>query len=100
MLTYDQKSEIRMAFDEAYLPPDRRRDPRLNLRCDAEITAWKRGRQGQPFTVRIMDFSPSGVGLLNTAELKMGGEFLLRLPRPDMPELIVLLSVVRCKPLE
>jgi hypothetical protein len=100
MLTYDQKSEIRMAFDEAYLPPDRRRDPRINLRTDAEICAWKANRQGQPFTVRIQDFSPSGVGLLHTAEMKVGNEYLLRVPRQEMEELVVLLTVVRCKPIE
>jgi hypothetical protein len=100
MLTYDQKSEIRMAFDEAYVPADRRRDERVNLRADAEICHWKDNRQGVPFTVRIQDFSHSGVGLLHTAEMKVGNEYLLRVPRPEMDELVVLLSVVRCKPTE
>ena len=100
MLTYDQKSEIRMAFDEAYLPPDRRRDPRVNLRTDAEISQWKHNRQGNTFTVRIMDFSPSGVGLLHTGEMQIGSEYFLRVPRPERDELVVLMTVVRCKPLE
>jgi hypothetical protein len=100
MLTYDQKSEIRIAFDEAYVPSDRRRDSRVNLRTDAEICAWKHNQQGQPFTVRIQDFSPGGVGLLHTAEMKVGNEYLLRVPRPEMDELVVLLTVARCKPME
>ena len=100
MLTYDQKSEIRMAFDEAYVPAERRRDPRVNLRTEAQIAQWKRNQQGSSFTVRIMDFSPSGVGLVHTAELKIGSEYLLRVPRPEMEELVVLMTVVRCKPLE
>jgi hypothetical protein len=100
MLTYDQKSEIRMAFEEAYVPSDRRRDPRISVRTDAEICAWQRNQQGQPFSVRIQDFSPGGVGLLHTAEMKVGGEYLLRVPRPEMDELVVLLTVARCKPLE
>jgi hypothetical protein len=100
MLTYDQKSEIRMAFEEAYVPSDRRRDPRITLRTEAEICAWKQNTQGQPFNVRIQDFSPSGVGLLHTAEMKIGDEYLLRVPRPEMEELVVLLTVARCKPME
>ena len=99
-LTYDQKSEIRMAFDEAFVPPDRRRDARLRLRVDAQICPWKKNQQGEPFTVRIEDFSPGGVGLTHTQPLAVGSEYLLRVPRPEMDELVVLLSVVRCKPME
>ena len=99
-LTYDQKSEIRMAFDEAYIPPDRRRALRVTYRADAQISPWRRNRAGDPFAVRIEDFSPSGVGVIHSETLPLGAEFLLKVPRPDMPELVVLLSVVRCKPLE
>src|SRR4051812_1930442 len=35
-LTYDQRSEIRMAFDEAYVPPERRRAARVKHQVDAE----------------------------------------------------------------
>ena len=99
-LTYDQKSEIRMAFDEAYVPADRRRALRVTYRADAQIAPWRRHEAGDPFPVRIEDFSPSGVGVIHTEMLPLGAEFLLRVPRPDLPELVVLLSVVRCKPLE
>jgi c-di-GMP-binding flagellar brake protein YcgR len=99
-LTYDQKSEIRMAFDEAFVPPDRRRDMRVRLRVDAQICPWKKNRQGEPFTVRIEDFSPGGVGLMHAEPLPIGSEYLLRVPRPQMDELVVLLSVVRCRPME
>ena len=99
-LTYDQKSEIRMAFDEAYVPPDRRRSLRVTFRADAQIAPWRRNKAGEPFPVRIEDFSPSGVGVIHTESLPLGAEFMLRVPRPDLPELAVLLAVVRCKPLE
>jgi len=100
-LTYDQKSEIRMAFDEAFVPePERRRDLRVKTRVEAQICAWKKNKQGEPFTVRIEDFSPGGVGLLHPTPLPTGSEYLLRVPRPEMDELVVLLQVVRCKPLE
>jgi c-di-GMP-binding flagellar brake protein YcgR len=98
-LTYDQKSEIRMAFDEAFVPADRRRDARYKLRVEAQICPWKKNQQGEPITVRIEDFSPGGVGLIHPEPLSVGSEYLLRVPRPEMDELVVLLSVVRCKPL-
>jgi len=97
-LTYDQKSEIRMAFDEAYVPPDRRRDLRVKHTVDAEICEWKRGKQGLPFRVRVEDFSPGGVGLRHGSELPTGSEYLLTVPRTGMEELIILLTVVRCVP--
>ena len=99
-LTYDQKSEIRMAFDEAFVPPERRRDCRVQHRVEAQICPWQKKRQGEPFTVRIEDFSPGGVGLSHSEPLKIGNEYLLRVPRPDMDELVVLLSVVRCRPMD
>ena len=99
-LTYDQKSEIRIAFDEAYVPADRRRDLRVKYRVDAEICSWRNCKQGAPFTVRIEDFSPSGVGVIHGAPLDLGSEYLIKVPRPNFSDLIVLLSVVRCKQLE
>ena len=99
-LTYDQKSEIRIAFDEAYVPPDRRRDIRVKYRVDAEICAWRRGRQGQAFKVRIEDFSPGGVGVVHGEPMDLGAEYLIKVPRPGADDLIVLLTVARCKRLE
>ena len=95
-LTYDQKSEIRIAFDEAYVPPDRRRDFRIKYRVDAQISPWRKSRQGEPFQVRIEDFSPTGVGVIHTEPMDLGNEYLLKVPRPGQDELVVLLSVVRC----
>jgi hypothetical protein len=99
-LTYDQKSEIRIAFDEAYVPADRRRDLRVKYRVDAQICSWRDNKQGLPFSVRIEDFSPTGVGLIHTAPLEMGSEYLIKVPRPHYDDLIVLLTVVRCRQLE
>lgn len=98
-LTYDQKSEIRMAFDEAYVSPERRRSMRVKHPVPAEICTWKKGKQGLGFSVQIDDFSPTGVGLNHGVEIEPGEQFLLTVPRPDAPELIVLLTTVRCVPL-
>ena len=99
-LTYDQKSEIRIAFDEAYVPADRRRDLRVKYRVDAEICSWHNNTQGPPFTVRIEDFSPTGVGLIHNSPLELGSEYLIKIPRPNYSDLIILLTVVRCKQLD
>jgi len=49
-LTYDQKSEIRIAFDEAYIPADRRRDLRVKYRVEAQICSWQNNKQGLPWS--------------------------------------------------
>ncbi len=96
-LTYDQRSEIRMAFDEAFISPERRRALRVTHHVDARISEWKRRRQGMPFTVRIEDFSPAGVGMVHGTELPIASQFLIKVPRPKWGELIVLMTVVRCQ---
>jgi hypothetical protein len=99
-LTYDQRSEIRMAFDEAYVAPERRRAARVKHQVDAEIVPWKRNRPGVPFTVTIEDFSPTGVGVVHSEPLPMESDFVVKIPRPESDPLAVLLTVVRNKPLE
>ena len=96
-LTYDQRSEIRMAFDEAFIEPERRRDVRIKHKINAEICPWKGGRPGLPFNVAIEDFSPTGVGMIHTSSLEAGDEYLLRVPRKEASDLVLVLTVVRCK---
>jgi hypothetical protein len=98
-LTYDQKSEIRLAFDEAFVAPERRRSLRVKHQVEAQITEWRNGQQGLPFTVRIEDFSPTGVGMIHDTELAIGSEFLLKVPRQQWGDLIILMTAVRCEPL-
>ena len=73
---------------------------RVKYRVDAEICAWQNNKQGPPFTVRIEDFSPTGVGLIHNSALELGSEYLIKIPRPNYSDLIILLTVVRCKQLE
>ena len=94
-LTYDQKSEIRLAFDEAFVEPERRRSMRFKHITPAEICEWKRGRPGEPFNVQIEDFSPTGVGMIHGTELPAGGQYLIKVPRQKWGDLIVLMTVVR-----
>ena len=95
-LTYDQRSEIRMAFDEAFISPERRRSVRFTHHVDADIYEWKKGRQGLPFVVRIEDFSPAGVGMVHGTAMPVDRQYLIKVPRPQWGELIVLMTVVRC----
>jgi c-di-GMP-binding flagellar brake protein YcgR len=95
-LTYDQKSEIRMAFDEAYVPADRRRSIRVKHQVPAEIVPFKKGRPGAALNVQIEDFSPVGVGMIHSSPLELGSDFLLKVPRAEYNDLLVLLTVARC----
>ena len=99
-LTYDQKSEIRLAFDEAFVAPERRRSLRVKYQVEAQITQWHGRQQGLPFVVRIEDFSPTGVGMVHGAELPLNSQYLLKVPREKWGDLIVLMTVVRCEPRE
>ena len=95
-LTYDQVSELSIAFREAHVPSDRRRSNRIKHKIAAEITEWNEGKPGRTFGVTIDDFSTTGVGLEHSGSLKMGGKYMLEIPRPGQPPIRVLLTVVRC----
>src|SRR6187200_1156000 len=86
-LTYDQKSEIRLAFDEAFVAPERRRSFRVKHQVEAQITEWRGDSMGQPFTVKIEDFSPTGVGMIHGAELPVGSQYLIKVPRAKWGDL-------------
>lgn len=95
-LTYDQKSEIRMAFDEAFVPIDRRRELRIRHQVAAQICPWKKNAQGRPVSVQIEDFSAGGIGLVHFTPFGVGDEYLLTIPRATSGDLVVVISVVRC----
>ena len=96
-LTYDQKSEIRIAFDEAFVAPERRRSTRVKHQVQAQINEWKGSQEGEPFSIQIEDFSPTGVGMVHTSALAIGSQYLLKVPRQQWGELIVLLTAARCE---
>jgi hypothetical protein len=95
-LTYDQISELSIAFQEAHVPADRRRSNRIKHKIAAELTEWNDGKFGRTFGVTIDDFSTTGVGLEHSGSLKNGGRYMLEIPRPGQPPIRVLLTVVRC----
>ena len=95
-LTYDQVSEIRMAFQEAHVPSDRRRSQRVRHRVPAEITEWDDNKAGRSFGVTIDDFSMTGVGIVHSGKLQLGRKYLLEIPRVGRRPLSIVLKVVRC----
>jgi hypothetical protein len=99
-LTYDQMSELSMAFREAHVPADRRRSQRIRQRIAAEIIEWDDDHPGRTFGVMIEDFSPTGVGMIHTGRLKTGGHYTLEIPRPGHPPIRVVLTVVRCEQMD
>ena len=96
MLTYDQMSELRMAFNEAHVPMERRRSPRIATWCDAEIAPWDGRATGEPLNVTVTDFSTTGIGIVHTGRLRVGAKYVLAIPRPERGPLKVLFTVVRC----
>lgn len=98
-LTYDQRSELRLAFEEAYVPDDRRRACRVKHRVEAKLAPFQ-GRKAPPIEVTIEDFSTTGVGLIYRQPLKVGAKYLLEVPRPDLRPIWVLLTVARTRPMD
>src|SRR5437870_5330925 len=95
-VSYDQMSELSIAFQEAHIPADRRRSQRIKQRIAAEISEWEGDRVGRTFGVTVEDFSTTGVGFVHSGRLKPGGKYLLEIPRPGARPVGVLLTVVRC----
>jgi hypothetical protein len=73
---------------------------RVKYEVDAEIVPWIKNRPGIPFTVKIEDFSPTGVGVIHTSALPIGSECVVRVPRPEGEPLVVQLTVVRNQPID
>ena len=99
-LSYDQLSELSIAFQEAHIPADRRRSNRIKQRIAAEITEWEDQKPGRTFGVMIEDFSTTGVGMTHNGRLKVGGKYTLEIPRPGHAPVKVLLTVVRCSEID
>jgi hypothetical protein len=101
-LTYDQRSELRWAFEEAYVEPERRRACRVKHKVPAKLVPWRRGKPagGAPLDVTIEDFSTTGVGLIYTEPLKENQQYLLEVPRPQNKPMWVVLRVVRSLPMD
>jgi len=100
-LTYDQRSELRYAFEEAYVEPERRRACRIRHRVVARIAPWNGRRpRGDALQVTIEDFSTTGVGLVHTQALRQGDRYLLEVPRADKKPIWVVLRVARCLPMD
>ena len=99
MLTYDQMSAVRIAFDEAHVPVERRRSQRLSVWCSAQIVPCTAtgDAAGAPIDIVVVDFSSTGIGILHSGRLKVRARYLLEIPRPQqLPSLRVVFTVVRC----
>ncbi|HEX8521489.1 MAG TPA: PilZ domain-containing protein [Tepidisphaeraceae bacterium] len=100
-LSYDQRSEIRWAFEEAYVEPERRRACRVKHKVPAKLAFWKgKPKLVAPLDVTIEDFSTTGVGLVHSSPLKINECYLLEVPRGDRSPMWVVLRVVRCLPMD
>ena len=101
-LTYDQRSDLRLAFEEAYVEPERRRACRVKHQVPAKLVSWRRGKPAgdAPLDVTIEDFSITGVGLIHSEPLKENQQYLLEVPRPQNKPIWVVLRVVRCLPMD
>jgi hypothetical protein len=97
MITPDQMSQMRTAFEAARLSDaDRRRSQRIHQQVHAEIAPWLDNRAGPSFGVIVEDFSTTGVGLRHTERFKVGAQYLLEIPRPGQRSLSAIFTVVRC----
>jgi len=101
-LTYDQRSELRLAFEEANVEADRRRACRVKVKVPAKLAPWngKKPDAEPPLDVMIEDFSTTGVGVIYGAPLEENDRYLMEVPRHNAKPAWVVLRVARCMPMD
>jgi hypothetical protein len=84
-------------FKELQAQPliDRRFSQRIRQPFAAEISEWLGTRAGRAMQVRVQDMSTIGVGIVHAGELKVGGKYMLEIPRPGQRPLAAIFTVVR-----
>src|SRR5439155_19676914 len=75
---------------------DRRRQQRISVLVHAEIAPWLGDRAGTSFGVLLESISTAGVGIVHSGRLRIGGRYLLEIPRPNQRALSTLFTAVRC----
>ena len=100
MLTYDQTSEIRVAFEEAFIEPGRRRAIRYKQRVDVLLRPCRGHAVDTPINVSVEDFSSCGIGIVCFRALELGSNYMLRVPRQGQDDLEVIFTVVRLSQLD
>jgi hypothetical protein len=59
---------------------ERRRAPRFKRESNAQLIVWPASTRTAPITVRLVDYSRTGVGLLHDEAILIGQKFVLREP--------------------
>lgn len=95
-INYDKRSTIRLAFNEAFVPVERRMAARIEYTVDGQVYSWHNHAPGDPIKVRIEEFSVTGVGLTSPGVMGVDDEFMIRIPQHKGEDLKVILTVIRC----
>jgi c-di-GMP-binding flagellar brake protein YcgR len=74
-----------------------RRAPRMKLSSHLNIACWE--DPNAPLSVRIRDLSQGGIGLFHTQRIALDQQLVIRLPRKNCDDVLVLGTVVYWEPL-
>jgi hypothetical protein len=96
-VTHDDCSDVIAAVQTAQESPERRRASRIKRKIATQMTAWEVGRAPEAFGVVIEDISETGVGIIHSEALAVGGKYLLTVPRALTKPVIVECTVARCQ---
>ena len=79
-------------------PPrsDRRFQQRISEDVHAEISPWLGDRTGTAFGVIVRNLSTTGAGIVHSGRLQLGAKYLLEIPRPHLPPIATIFTVMRC----
>lgn len=75
---------------------DRRRAPRMKRDKDVVILPCTGSQVTGSIAVKLQDVSARGVGFIHTAPLKVGAQFIFRVPRTDTLPITLLYTIARC----
>ena len=74
---------------------ERRKAPRVGIRCRVKLLPVKNGAMGTPIAVWTRDISLHGVGVMSSKNMKPGDHYVLTLPSTQAESQVVLYCTVR-----
>src|SRR5688572_29360814 len=94
-----QETLARMKSDKMEGNAARRLRPRVGLRCTLMVMPYQDGTCGRPMKAWTRDISVGGMGILCTASMAKGSQFVIQLPRPNGKPMLLLCTVKNCNEL-
>jgi len=82
--------------DGSSVKKQRRRHPRVGIRCRLRIIPIESGIAGAEIEVWTRDISRHGIGIICSQAMAVGSRFVVRFPRADGTPCLAVVCTIRC----